>query len=53
MRGNTVNMTLTPSRPIDCPFNFTATVNGNQMTGTGTAFNCTVPIAFAVNLTKQ
>ena len=44
VNGSNVSATLTPSDPTNCPLNVTATVNGNVMTGTYAAFNCTVAV---------
>jgi hypothetical protein len=51
--GSAVSMTLSPSVPTSCPYTATATVSGNSMTGTYAAFNCTLPVAGGITLTKQ
>ena len=51
--GSVVSMTLSPSVPTGCPYRMTATVVGNSMTGTYAAFDCTLPVAGGVALTKQ
>ena len=48
-----VAFTLTPNVSFNCPLAVFATVNGNQMTGTYTALNCTVPVSGGLTLTKQ
>ena len=51
--GSSLSVTLTPSVPTSCPFQVTATVSGNTITGTYAAFNCTVAISGSINLTRQ
>ncbi len=51
--GSGVALTLTPNVPINCPFAVFATVNGNQMTGTYSALNCTAAVSGGLTLTKQ
>ena len=55
--GNAVTLTASPSVtpfvPTACPFNVTAIVNGDQISGTYAAFNCTVAVSGTVNLTRQ
>ena len=50
--GSTLSLTLTPSDPRTCPFDLTATVSGNRITGTYAAFNCTVPVSGAIDLAR-
>jgi hypothetical protein len=50
--GSAVSMTLSPSVPTSCPYRVTATVSGNSMVGTYAAFNCTLPVAGGITLTK-
>lgn len=51
--GSGISATLTSSVPGACPYSFTATVNGNQMSGTYATFNCTVAAGGNINLTRQ
>jgi hypothetical protein len=57
VRGNGVTLTASPSVtsfvPPACPFNVTAIVNGDQISGTYAAFNCTVAVSGTINLTRQ
>ena len=57
VHGNAVTLTASPSVtsfvPPACPFNVTAIVNGDQISGTYAAFNCTVAVSGTVNLTRQ
>ena len=53
VNGSSVMITLTPSVPISCPFQVTATVAGNQMTGTYAAVNCSVPDSGSISLSKS
>lgn len=57
--GTTVTITFTPMAPppngVSCPFSASATVSGNQMTGTFTfpaSAQC-VPLSGSINLTKS
>ena len=50
--GSALSLTLTPSDPRTCPFDLTATVSGNRLVGTYAAFNCTVAISGAIDLTR-
>jgi hypothetical protein len=53
MNGSNIAATLAPSNPLECPYNVTATRNGNTITGTYAAFNCTVAVSGSVNVTKE
>jgi hypothetical protein len=57
VQGNAVTLTATPSVtpfvPTACPFNVTAIVNGDQISGTYAAFNCTVAVSGSLTLTRQ
>ena len=48
-----LSVTLSPSDPLTCPFQVTATVNGNRITGTYAAFNCTVALSGSISLTRS
>jgi len=49
----TVTATLIPTIPTSCPFNATATQNGNAMSGTYTAFNCAMAVSGSISVSKQ
>jgi len=51
--GASMSATLTPSIPTVCTSAVTATVNGNQITGTYAATNCSASDSGSINLTKQ
>jgi hypothetical protein len=51
--GSLVNATLLPSVPTACPYNLTASVSGNRMTGTYVSFNCAFPVTGAVDVTRR
>ena len=51
--GSSLSAMLTPSVPTSCPFQVTATINGNTISGTYAAVNCTVPISGSLSLTRQ
>jgi hypothetical protein len=51
--GSSLSVTLSPSDPLTCPFQVTATVNGNRITGTYAAFNCTVALSGSISLTRS
>ena len=54
VNGTSITLTLTPSDPTACPFNITLTqVSDTQLTGTYTAFNCTVAQSGTINVTRQ
>ena len=57
VNGSSVSMTFTVPPPTDCtfPISVTATVNGNQMTGTYASVSSSCPIRLTgnVTLTKQ
>ena len=57
VHGNAVTLTASPSVtplvPTACPFNVTAIVNGDQISGTYAAFNCTVAVSGSLTLTRQ
>ena len=54
VNGASVSLTLTPS-PAICPFNVTATVSGNDVTGTYSfaASPSCVPVTGSITLTRQ
>lgn len=51
--GSTVTSRQTPSNSQTCPVDVTATVNGNQMTGSYVAVNCSENATGTFTLTKQ
>ena len=51
--GMSLEGTLSPSDPTDCPYTINATVSGNLMTGTYATFNCTGVDSGSIMLTKQ
>ncbi len=51
--GSALALTATPSDPTDCPFHLTATVDGEDITGTYAVFNCTVAISGTIDVTRQ
>lgn len=57
VNGSSVSMTFTVPPPTDCtfPISVTATVNGNQMTGTyaSVSSSCLIRLTGNVSLTKQ
>jgi hypothetical protein len=53
MNGSDISAILTPTDPLTCPYNVTATRNGNTITGTYAAFNCTASVTGSVNVTKE
>ena len=52
-RGMSLEGTLSPSDPTDCPYTINATVSSNLMTGTYATFNCTGVDSGSIMLTKQ
>lgn len=48
-----VTATLIPGVPTSCPFNATATLNGNTMSGTYTAFNCAMAVSGSISVSRQ
>ncbi len=50
--GSTVSLRATPSNPLTCPFNATATFDGRVLTGTYAAFNCSVADGGTFSLAK-
>ena len=52
LSGSSLSATLTPSNPSSCPFNVTATVSGNRMTGTYAVFTCTIAVTGSLELTR-
>ena len=48
-----VTATLIPTIPTTCPFHATATLSGNAMSGTYTAFNCAVAVSGSISVSKQ
>ena len=53
VNGSAINATLLPSVPNACPYNLSATVAGNRITGTYTSFNCAIGVTGAVDVTKR
>ena len=53
MNGSDISAVLTPTDPLACPYNVTATRTGNTITGTYAAFNCTASVTGSVNVTKE
>lgn len=53
MNGSDISAILTPTDPLACPYNVTATRNGNTITGTYAAFNCTASVSGSVSVTKE
>jgi hypothetical protein len=53
VNNTSVTATLIPSIPTTCPLNATATLNGNAMSGTYTAFNCALAVRGTINVSKQ
>ena len=53
VNGSALSIVLDTSDPTSCPFNLTATVNGNRMTGTYAAFNCSIVVTGSLDLTKE
>ena len=51
--GSSLSITLTPSVPTSCPYQLTATVTGNTITGTYASFNCTVAVSGSLTVTRQ
>jgi hypothetical protein len=52
MGGTSLVAILTPSDPRTCPFNLTATLSGNQLSGTYASFDCTGVIAGTFQATR-
>ena len=53
LSGSGGTFTLSPSNPTLCPYSATSTISGNSMTGTFSAFNCTIAIAGSFSVTKR
>ena len=51
--GMSLEGTLSPSNPTECPYTINATVSGNLMTGTYASFNCSGALSGSISLTKQ
>ena len=51
--GMSLEGTLSPSIPTECPYTINATVSGNLMTGTYASFNCSGVLSGTISLTKQ
>jgi hypothetical protein len=53
VNGSDVAFTLTSTVSISCPVAVFATVDGDRMTGSYTALNCTAPVSGGLTLTRQ
>lgn len=53
VNGDDVALELRPSDPTTCPYNVLVTRSGNTLSGTYTAFNCTVALGGSINLIKK
>jgi hypothetical protein len=53
INGSNISAILTPNDPLECPYNLSATRNGNTITGTYAALNCTVVVSGSVTVTKE
>jgi len=51
--GSAINGTLLPSVSSACPYNLTANVAGNRITGTYTSASCAVAVSGTVDLSKR
>jgi hypothetical protein len=51
--GTTFHVELSPLDLTKCPYVATLTYANNALTGTGTAYNCSVPATLVMNLSMQ